>query len=96
MLKNKGRCSVDASVDDLPLTVVFRDMEVETPIMSVRKMVRHKNDVKFTDNGGTITNRRTGRVINFHEHEGVYVLKLKVKGPDNDLEDTGFARQVPP
>ena len=44
-------------------------------------MVKHRNDVIFEDSGGSIRNRKTGRVINFFEHEGVYFLKIKVKDP---------------
>ena len=95
-LRNKGRCVVSASAEGQPLAVAFRDMEVEMPILSVRKMVRRRNDVKFTDEGGTITHRESGRQLRFFEHEGVYFLKLKIRGPDNDMGQTGFARLVQP
>ena len=44
-------------------------------------MVKNQNDVIFEDSGGSIRNRKTGRVIKFFEHEGVYFLKMKVKDP---------------
>ena len=91
-LKNKGRCAVHGTVDDLPFSVAFKDMEVELPILSVRKMVRRNNDVRFSGKGGTIRNKNTGRVLKFYEHEGVYFLKLKVNGPDADLGQAGFTR----
>ena len=91
-LKNKGRCNVQGSVDDKIFNIAFKDMEVELPILSVRKMVRHGNDVQFKDKGGTITDRSTGRVIRFFEHEGVYFLKFKVSGPNSDTSQLDFHR----
>ena len=44
-------------------------------------MVKRQNDVKFSKDGGTIVNRKSGRIIRFHEHEGVYFLKLRVSDP---------------
>ena len=91
-LLNKGRCVVSGSVQDSPYKIAFKDMEVEIPILSVRKMVRRNNQVKFNNRGGTITNKTSGRQIRFHEHEGVYFLKLKVDGPDADTSQLGFTR----
>ena len=61
--------------------VAYKDMDVEMPILSVRKMVKRQNDVRFTNNGGSITHRRTKRVIPFYEFEGVYFVKVKVGKP---------------
>ena len=71
-------------------------MEVELPILSVRKMVKRGNDVRFVPDGGTITHRDTGRSIKFHEHEGVYFLKLKVAGPDADSGQLDLVRPGKP
>ena len=46
--------------------------------MSVRKIVKKKNDVRLTQQGGTIRNQVTGHTIKLDEHHGVYVLKLKM------------------
>jgi len=80
-LLNKGRCVVGATAQGLDFSVAFKDMETELPILSVRKMVKNENDVKFEEGGGFIRNRRSGRVLRFFEHEGVYFIKLKVKDP---------------
>ena len=66
--------------------------------MSVRKMVKRNNEVKFKKNGGFIRNRDTGRLLKFHEHEGVYFLKLKVLDPSSlnllsDGNEQVFGRQ---
>ena len=80
-LLNKGRCLVHAAVQNYDFDVAFKDMETELPILSVRKMVKNQNDVISEESGGSIRNRKTGRVIKFFEHEGVYFLKMKVKDP---------------
>ena len=68
-------------------------MEVEVPIISVRKIVKQGNDVRFYEDGGTISNKDSGRVLKFYEHDGVYFLKLKVDGTGEDAELLGFHRQ---
>ena len=95
-LFNKGRVTIDSSADSMPFPINFKDMEVELPILSVRKMVKRGNDVRFVPDGGTITHRDTGRSITFHEHEGVYFLKLKVAGPDADSGQLDFVRPGKP
>ena len=78
-----------------------------TLLSPVRKMVKRKNDVVFTEGGGWIYHRASRRKIHFFEHEGVYFLKLKVNDPglfmDVDPPDDsmdvdpslGFARPEP-
>ena len=58
---NKGRCLIKGYVREQSFPVAFKDMEVELPILSVRKIVKKKNDVRFTQKGGTIRNQVTGR-----------------------------------
>ena len=61
---------------------MFKEMDTELPILSTRKIVvERNNEVKFKSGGGTIRNRDTGRTLHFHEHDGVYFLKLKVRDP---------------
>ena len=87
----KGRVEVHASSGGLDFSCAFKDMEVELPILSVRKIVKRRNDVLFTDGGGTITHKDTGTIMNFFEDEGVYFLKLKVHNPDMPGRQLGFS-----
>ena len=80
-LVNKGRCVVSGKVGDDSIPVAFKDMEVEMPILSVRKMVKHDHEVKFHSKGGYIKNRSTKKTIPFYEYEGVYFLKMKIEDP---------------
>ena len=41
------------------MPITFKSMDVELPILSVRKMVKRNNVVRFADGGGTIRNRTT-------------------------------------
>ena len=95
---NKGRCSVHGMVDNHEFPIAFKDMETELQILSVRKMVKRNNEVKFKKDRGFIRNRDTGRLLKFHEHEGVYFLKLKVLDPSSlnllsDGNEPFFGRQ---
>ena len=95
-LMNKGRCIVKAETQGTEFHVAFKDMETELPILSVRKMVKRNNGVRFHPGGGTITNRKTGRTLNFYEHDGVYFIKLKVSDPSLVIDpptDEDFHRQ---
>ena len=93
-LFNKGRVEVQASAGGSDFHCAFKDMEVELPILSVRKIVKRRNKVEFSDAGGTITNNGSGKVIRFFEHEGVYFIKLKVHNPDD--QQLGFIRPEHP
>ena len=66
------------------MPIVFSNIKVDVPILSVRRMVKLGNDVIFTESGGTITNRASGDVLHFIEAEGTYWIKLKIKKPDDD------------
>jgi hypothetical protein len=95
-LVNKGRCVIKGSVQGMDLNMAFKDMETEVPILSVRKMVKKGNDVKFQKGGGTITNRATGRVLRFYEYDGVYFLKIEVNDPiacPDPADNQDFPRQ---
>ena len=89
---NKGRCKIQSSAQDHAFPIAFKDMEVELPILSVRKIVKNANRVSFHDGGGSIKNKHSRKTIRFYEHEGVYFLKLKVHGPDDDLQSLDFIR----
>ena len=71
-------------VDGHDISAPFQDMDVELPILSVQKCVRAGNDVSFTEDGGEMRNRRTGKVIQIHQVDGVYFVKMKVKPPPTD------------
>ena len=94
-LYNKGRCVVYVHADDQPFPVAFKDMEVEMPILSVRKMVKRGNDIDFRKGGGFIRNRNNGKTVRFHEYEGVYYLKLRVENPADVVNIMGFPRPGP-
>ena len=95
-LYNKSRVAIDRSANNLPFPVNIKDMEVELPILSVRKMVERGNDVRFVPDRGTTTHRDTGRLVKFHEHEGVCFLKLKVAGQSADSGQLDFSRPEHP
>jgi hypothetical protein len=81
-LYEKGSVNVTGKIGNQDAHINFRDMEVELPILSVRKMVKKGNQVLFDEGGGFITNRATGARIRFFEYAGAYYLKLEVGDPD--------------
>ena len=83
-IKNRGKCMIHGVMDGHDISAPFQDMDVELPILSVQKCVRAGNDVSFTEDGGEMRNRRTGKVIQIHQVDGVYFVKMKVKPPPTD------------
>ena len=60
-----------------------RKWKTKLPILSVRKMAKRNNEVKFKKDGGFIRNRKAGRLLKFQKHEGAYFLKLEVLDPSS-------------
>ena len=88
---------IKSQVQDQPFPAAFKEMEVELPILrSVRKIVKKKNDVRFTQKSGTIRSQVAGETIKFYEQEGVYFLKLKISGPNGNTGQLGFVRPGTP
>jgi len=81
ILHEKGRCTVFGKIAGSQTSIDFRDMEVEMPILSVRKMIKKRNLVQFEDDGGFIKNQDTGRTTKFYECDGAYFLKLRIDDP---------------
>ena len=93
---NKGRVEIDGTVDGKPFLINFKNMEVELPILSARKVAKNQNGVHSVLEGGWIQHRDTCRVIKFHEHGGVYFMKVKVAGPHDEPSQLGFPRPGSP
>ena len=70
LTKEKHRCRM-----------MFQVAHVKRPLLAVSTLTRSGNDVNFKAEGGTITNRKTGRVIAFAKKGGVYVLEVVVAPP---------------
>ena len=77
-LKHKGRCKVNTMIDDHEMPIVFSNLKVDVPILSVRRMVKLGNDVILTETGGSITNKLTGQKLTFIEADGTYWIKLEI------------------
>ena len=58
--------------------MLFQVAEVQKPILSVSTLTAMGNSVAFTKFGGTITNSRTKRKLNFKRRGGVYILEVLV------------------
>ena len=96
-LRHKGKCRISATCSGQDFSTAFRDMEVEMPILSMRKITKEYGNVTFTEDGGYIQHRGTGSVIHFHEWEGTYFMKLQVGQPEQLqlLGQPGFHRPGP-
>jgi hypothetical protein len=86
-LVNRGKCRIRGSADGQALAIPFQDMDVELPIVSVRKCVKSGKDVNFFEGGGELKDRATGKTIKIHEIDGTYFMRLKVDDPmiDHDI-----------
>ena len=90
-------CSMDGSFG---FKMKIRSAAVSRPILSDARLVENHNDVSFSKTGGTIMNRKTGRVVRFERKHGVYVLRVWLRtGPDPSVQATAdsmadFTRQA--
>ena len=95
IMKCLGHVKTCATVEGVPLNVTWQSMKVKVPILSVRKLVRDRHDVRFHDGGGYIKCLRTGQRIPFFEYQGIYYLKMKFTPPGMSVHESVFSRPVP-
>ena len=81
ILKVLGSVTVHGMAGDKSVQIRFNDMDVQCPILSVRRLCTDGHDVYLNKAGGYIENLVNGQRIPFFEHQGVYYLKLKIVPP---------------
>ena len=79
--------------------IAFQVADVKRPLLAVPTLARAGNEVTFTEGGGAIVHRKTGRKTTFVKKDGIYVLEILVaptaSAPAGGPGGTGFARQGP-
>ena len=96
-LEHRGHCNLNVEIGGEDRILPMDDLDVDMPILSVRRIVRRGNLVKFRRGGGYIQNARTGRKLPFVERQGVYFTKVKVKNPspeDGAVESVSAGRDL--
>ena len=58
--------------------LMFRVADVQKPILAVDVLTKAGNEVTFHKGGGTITNSKTKKKIDFKKRGGVYVLEVLI------------------
>ena len=76
-----GTVDVDANVDGHKVGIRFNHMNVNSPILSVRRLVKDGHEVYIGKGGGFVRHIESGRRLTFFEHQGVYYMKMKVSEP---------------
>ena len=71
---------IDCEFGNHKMSIVFADLPVQCPILSVRRIIKKGNGVVFNDAGGFIEHTVTRRRIDFIEREGVYCIKMNIVG----------------
>ena len=95
LFPRKGEMTVNAEIGGERHRVNFDDINIDTPVISVRKMVRHGSHVRMMKHGGYIKNKSTGKRLPFVVRQGVCFIKLKNMDPDDEdgnAKDSDFAR----
>ena len=80
---NRGKVTVSGTADSQKISIPFQDMDVELPIVSVRKCVKAGKDVRFFEDGGELRDRATGKTIRIYELDGTYYMKMNVDLPES-------------
>ena len=62
-------------------TITFQCADVDTPILSIRRLAMNGHEIRFTEKGGYILHLKTGHRTKFVIHDGVYFIKLKQLNP---------------
>ena len=78
ILEILGTVDFDAEVDGHQVGVRFNHMNVNSPILSVRRLVKDGHEVYIGKGGGFVRHLETGRRLTFFEYQGVYYMKMKV------------------
>ena len=84
ILVNRGKVTISGTTNGQKVSIPFQDMDVELPIVSVRKCVKSGKDVRFNEEGGEMKDRATGKTIPIYNLEGTYYMKLKVDDPEHN------------
>ena len=92
-LPHRGHVNLNVEIGGEDHKIPMDDIDVDLPILSVRRIVRQGNPVNFRQGGGYIRNARTGTKLRFVERQGVYFIKVKVKEPSpEDALEQSFTR----
>ena len=95
IMSRKSEMRVNAEIGGERHRVNFDDIQIDTPVISVRKILRHGSHVRMMKNDGYIKNKYTGKRLPFVVRQGVYFIKLKILDPDDEDENakvSDFAR----
>ena len=79
-IPNLGEKVIDGETDIEGRRTTFKVQvcEVSKPLMSVKRLVESGHSVHFDQDGGRITDQKTGKHIWLHEVNGMYHLRLWV------------------
>ena len=68
------------------LSGVWKNANVEMPILSTHELARHKNKLEYDEHEGVIRHKETGEETQFIQRAGVYFVKLFF--PKDSVGDT--------
>ena len=54
-------------------------MNVNSPILSVRRLVKDGHEVYIGKGGEVVRHLESGQRLTFFEHQGIYYMKMKVR-----------------
>ena len=74
----QGRFCKKDSDDSQVMSLNFEVTDVTRPLVAVRRIVEHGNDVCFDEHGGRIVNRAKGTSIPLERKGGCYVLNVEL------------------
>ena len=84
VIPRKVEMRVNAELGGERHRVHFDDIDIVTPAISVRKVVRHGSHVRMIKDGGYIKNKSTGKRLPFVVRQAARFIKMKIQDPDDE------------
>ena len=74
----------------------FDDIDIDTPVMSVRKIVRHGSHVRMMKDRGFFKNKCTGKRLPFVVRQGKYFIRMTILDPDDEDDNANLSDAARP
>ena len=87
IMPRKGEMRENAEIGGERHRVNLDDIDIDIPVILVRKIVCHGSNVRMMTDGGYIKNKSTSKRLPFVVRQGVYFIKMIILDTDDEDEN---------